>query len=92
MVKGHFKWKQQGYWALMQGDVGRAAVAMYTEQIAARANALAQDEGAVYTAKVRPGARTRHKVQLGTVATGNAESMADNADNNTLAKAMTGGA
>lgn len=90
MAKNHFKWKPAGYWELMQGEVGHKAVSIHTEQIASRANSLAQEEGASYGFKVQQGTRTRHKVQLGLVYTDNDEAIVDNAHNNTLAKAMGG--
>lgn len=85
-----FKPNKAGYRQLMQ-EVGQAAIRPHVSQIASNANAQAQVEGAEYWSKVEPrGERTHNKVPYGIVHTANIEAMVDNADNNTLLKAMRG--
>lgn len=80
-----------GYRALMQ-SVGVAAISPHVGRIESSANAMCTVEGGVYGSKVEAvGPKTRMKVPYGIVHCENGAAMRDNADNNTLARALGGG-
>lgn len=89
MAKSYFKWDKTGYEALQRSEVGRKAVEPHVQRIAASANAQCSVEGGAYEGSVKQGTKGRRVIH-GVVSTANYEAMVDNADNNTLAKALGG--